>query len=272
MRPWRVIDYQTNNAFENMAIDEAIYLETLKKQSPPTLRFYGWRPSAVSIGYFQDPRKEVNFHQCRISAVDVVRRLTGGKAVYHHDEVTYCLVCGQHEKIFPERIAETYEIISRCLARGLSFLGISAALAPQEKKRAATDPDLQSCCFSVPSGHELLADGRKICGSAQTRGKGGFLQHGALLLSFDPWVTASLILSSPTPKQAAQLKKSVVGVNDLSPKPATAEKVCEALRKGFVEELGIDLANGTLTPSEKELSAQLVKKYRSDAWLWRQES
>ncbi len=269
---WRVLDYRTNNAFENMAVDEAIYSETIRNQSPPTLRFYGWRPTAVSIGYFQDLENEINFQQCRVSGVDVVRRLTGGKAVYHGDEVTYSLVAGHSEKIFPDRISETYEIISLCLARGLSYLGISACLAPVVKGLTAKEPDLLSCCFSMPSGNELLSDGRKICGSAQTRTRGGFLQHGALLMTFDPSLSASLILTSPTPEQSVKLRSSVAAVNELLPTPVSAETLCDVLKKGFIEELGIDLECGTLTPSERKLSTRLVEKYKSDAWLWKREN
>lgn len=255
-----------------MAIDEAIYLDTIKNQSPPTLRFYGWRPAAVSIGYFQNPEKEINVQQCRMTGVDVVRRLTGGKAVYHGDEITYSLVAGNSEKIFPDRISETYAIISACIARGLSHLGIAAHLAPCAAQSAVKKPDLLPCCFSTPSGNELLSDGRKICGSAQTRTRGGFLQHGALLMTFDPSVTASLILASPTSEQSARLRNAVAAVNELLPAAVTAERLCDVLKIGFIEELGVELESGSLTPSERKLSLQLVKKYQSAPWFWKREN
>ena len=263
---WRMIDYQISNAFENMAIDEAIYSETIRNQTPPTLRFYGWRPAAVSMGYFQNPENEINIELCRECNVDVVRRLTGGKAVYHSDELTYSLVAGHSEKIFPDHIAGTYEKISHCLVRGLSYLGICAYLAETVKSPTPEEPDLVPCCFAVPFGNELTVDGRKICGSAQTRSRGGFLQHGALLLTFDPLASASLILVSGAEKQAAKLRRSVVAVNDVLSVPVSAEALCQVLKKGFVEELGIDLECGTLTPAERALSAELTEKYKSDAW------
>ena len=76
---WRLLTYRTFSAFENMAIDEAIFRETAAKQKKPTLRFFGWSPPAVSIGYFQD-LKEINVERCRAAGVDIVRRMTGGKA------------------------------------------------------------------------------------------------------------------------------------------------------------------------------------------------
>ena len=126
---WRLLNYRPYSAFENMAIDEAIFRETIKNKKPPTLRFFGWSPAAISIGYFQELKHEINFNRCRLSGVDIVRRITGGKAVYHKDEITYSLTACNSEKLFPDNIIGTYEIISLCLARGLSELGINAHLA-----------------------------------------------------------------------------------------------------------------------------------------------
>lgn len=231
------------------------------------MRFYGWNPSAVSLGYFQDLKSEINFEQCQISGVDIVRRLTGGKAVYHHDEVTYSLAAGISEKLFPTNIAATYEKISRCLARGLLLMGINASLAEPETSRKK-ETDLASCCFSVPSGHELLVSGKKICGSAQTRGRDGFLQHGSLLLTFDPAHSASFILKRPTREHAAVLKNSIIAVNDLMPESVCPEDLCAALKKGFMDESCIELVEGGLSPDEIELSELLLSKYKSHAWNW----
>ncbi len=265
---WRLIDYQIKDAFDNMAVDEAIFRETVKHNKTPTLRFYGWRPYAVSIGYFQELQNEINYDACRRSGVDVVRRLTGGKAVYHSNELTYSLAAANSETRFPDSISGAYEKISRCIARGLSLLGIVADLAPSARGAAIKEPDLASCCFSTPSGNELLADGRKICGSAQTRTRGGFLQHGALLMTFDPAATASLILTTHSSTQSEKLRRSVASVNELISAPVDAPILCTALKNGFEEELGIELIPGFLTPAEKELSEQLVKTYKSDAWNW----
>jgi len=262
---WRLLNYRLHSASENMAIDEAIFQETIKHKRPPTLRFFGWHPSAVSIGYFQELESEINFKRCRSSGVDIVRRITGGKAVYHNSEVTYSLTATNSVNLFPDNIVGTYEVVSRCLARGLSFLGINAQLVKSDirEKRKLT-----SRCFSVPSGNELLVEGRKICGSAQMRTHGGFLQHGSLLMTFDPTVTAALILSLQAPESAEKLRCSVTAVNEVIPAPISAETLCLALQKGFIEELGICLAEGPLTAGERALSDQLMEKYKSDAWNW----
>ena len=123
-----------------MAIDEAIFLETIKGKKKPTIRFYGWHPEAVSIGYFQDPQNELNIEQCSNMGVDIVRRLTGGKAVFHNDEITYSVVAGVGEKSFPADILGTYKVISDCLLQGLAYLGIKANLATAG--RATKNKDL----------------------------------------------------------------------------------------------------------------------------------
>jgi len=79
---WRLIPYRKFSAFENMAIDEAIFRGNQLGESPPTLRFYGWDPPAISVGYFQDVEQEVDLDYCRKNRVDIVRRPTGGKAVF----------------------------------------------------------------------------------------------------------------------------------------------------------------------------------------------
>ena len=95
-----------------MAIDEAIFWETIEDKKKPTIRFYGWRSAAVSIGYFQDPQNEINIAQYNNIGVNIVRRLTGGKAVFHKDEITYSVAAGAREKSFPADISGTYKVIS----------------------------------------------------------------------------------------------------------------------------------------------------------------
>ncbi len=261
---WRVIDFQRYNAFENMAIDEAIFRETIKNKKPPTIRFYGWHPSAVSIGYFQDIKKEVNVENCRTAGVDIVRRLSGGKAVFHCAEVTYAVIACNTEESFPADILGTYKIISNCIARGLADLGIEAVLA--ETGRSLHDTDFKACCFSMPSRNELLVSGRKICGSAQMRSGGGFLQHGSILTGFDPVQTASFLLPTRTDLQLQQLKDSVAAINGEIALPVNEKEICVSLKKGFAEGLGREITEEPLTSAEEELVNKLAQKYADLRW------
>lgn len=261
---WRVLDFQLYNAYENMAIDEAIFRETVNKKKSPTIRFYGWRPAAVSIGYFQDIKEEVNIEKCHADGIDIVRRLSGGKAVSHSEEVTYSVIASSEEVLFPPDILETYKIISNCIACGLAYLGIKAVLA--ENGRSLADSDFKSCCFSVPSKNELLVSGRKICGSAQFRTNNGFLQHGSLLMNFDPVKTASFLLPVRTTAQLQKLKTSVAAINEEIDWPANEKEICTSLKKGFTEVLGVKLVEEKLTSVEEKLAQELMNKYKDIKW------
>ena len=261
---WRLLDFQSFNIFENMAIDEAVFYETIKNHKPPTIRFYTSNPFAITIGYFQDANKELNIEKCCREGIDVTRRITGGRAVFHIHEMTYSIAAAGHEKIFPADILGAYKIISQCIARGMRDLGINASLA--EEGRPYRKDEIQPCCFSTSLRNELQVNGRKICGSAQVRKKGGFLQHGLLLLDFDAEKTAELIVPDCTPLQVEKLKKSVTSVADELGCQVGARDVCSRIKEGFINELGIKLEDGTLTSAEEKLKDRLVKKYKDVNW------
>lgn len=264
---WRLINFQLYSAFENMAIDEAIFLETVNTKKLPTIRFYGWRPAAVSIGYFQDPAKEVNIEKCLAQGVDIVRRPSGGKAVFHCDEITYSIISSNREKTFPSDILGTYKIISNCLVSGLAYIGINAQLS--ETGRANNNYVFKSCCFSAPARNELLVAGRKICGSAQMRTSGGFLQHGSILINFNPSHAASFLLPACNEEQLRKLKNSVAAINQEIAVPLAEKEICSNLIKGFIDILGIEIGEDELTPAEEDLKKELLNKY-SD-WRWNRE-
>jgi len=120
---WRVIEFDYNNAFMNMAIDEAL-AESSKITGVPVIRFYGWFPSAVSIGYFQSLNDEVNVEACKELGINIVRRRTGGGAVYHSNtrEITYSVI--GPVSLFPKNILESYKLICGWVIIGLENIGI----------------------------------------------------------------------------------------------------------------------------------------------------
>jgi lipoate-protein ligase A len=135
-----------------------------------------------------------------------------------------------------------------------------------EGGRVGAGEELKSCCFSVPSKNELLVEGRKICGSAQVRRRGGFLQHVSLLLAFDPGETASLLLPARTPEQLEKLRETVTAVNEELISPVNVREICLQLKKGFTDELGVELLEEIMTPAEETLKNELMKKYMDANW------
>ena len=123
---WRLIDMRIENAPTQMAIDEAIAIARLKHDTPNTIRVYRWQPSAVSIGYFQSIEKEVNLEACKTYSVDVIRRITGGGAVYHDygGEITYSLVAPENHPNMPRDILESYGKICGAIVNGLRMFEV----------------------------------------------------------------------------------------------------------------------------------------------------
>lgn len=266
MEEWRILPFRKAGAVENMAVDEAVFRENIRRKSPPTLRFYGWKNPALSIGYFQDYEKEVDDDACRRFGVEIVRRPTGGKAVLHEQELTYAVIAGSDSPLFPPDILMTYRVISNCIAKGLAEVGILAEM--KTDGRQAPDGALRSSCFSSPSRYELLVGGRKICGSAQTRSHGVFLQHGSLLMVFDPLRTCAVMLPHRDMERDADLlRSSVTSVGEQARPPVEEEELCRVLREGFEQALSIRFRQGRLTPEEEGLVDELMmKKYGGADW------
>lgn len=140
MRVWRLIRSGHLSGAMNMAVDEAI-MRSVAEGGPPTLRFYGWEPPAISIGYFQDAEKQVDFAACKSVGVDVVRRPTGGRAVLHDVEVTYSLALPEENPIVPKGITESYREISEGMVRGLRRLGLDAKMVALHRRRPGDRDD-----------------------------------------------------------------------------------------------------------------------------------
>jgi len=264
---WRLLPFRSLDAAENMAIDEALFRECQPGQTPPTLRFYAWLNPAVTFGYFQDPASDIDLEACERCRIDVVRRPTGGKAVLHEHDLAYALVAADIHPSFTPDILGTYRIINGCLARGLALFGLEAAMCPD--KRPSIDERLGASCFSSLSRFDLLAGARKLCGSAQVRAHGVFLQHGSILLNFDPERTAVLMGKHYRQEggQAESLQASVTSLYEQLGRDVDYESLRQALVRGFELKLGVRLREGDLSPAEERRKNQLLRhKYRNERW------
>jgi lipoate-protein ligase A len=260
---WRLVDTGMNDAFLNMAIDEAILETHLRGVCPPTVRAYGWSPPALSLGYFQDLEAEVEVRRCYELGIDLIRRLTGGRAVLHQDELTYSVVASDRAG-FPRSLVESYLLINRGLIAAYARLGVEACLEahPQELTSAA--------CFSSAGLADLTCQGRKLCGSAQFRKDGALLQHGSLPITFDAQAFFSLLrFPSEAVRHRAQAAYGLkaTSLSEISGNGTGYQQLRAALLAGFEDALGIVLREEPLTPEEWDLARQLaVDKYRSYGW------
>lgn len=268
MTAWRLLPFHSYPPRENMAIDEAVFREVQRTGGPPTLRLYGWLSPAVSIGYFQHLDREIDLPACRRVGVAVVRRPTGGKAVYHDDDLTYAVIAREDNPLFPPTILETYRVISQCLVQGLHKLGVAAELAAagRDSGMGPGKGSRDASCFSVPSLHELLVKGKKICGSAQMRSRGAFLQQGSLLMSFDPEKICDVTLPHRQPRsgQVQAMQDKVTSLYEHLPRSVTREDVCRSLVDAFQSQWRVDLAEGRLTKEEEVWKEHLAATKYAD--------
>ena len=255
MSAWRLIKLDTNDAFMNMAVDEAMLRARVAGKVPNTLRFFRWQPSAVSFGRFQDSSKEVNVENCRKYGVDFVRRISGGGSVYHdyEGEITYSVIVSKKD-FETNDIFYAYKLICNGLIEAMKILGIHADFDPGNLKH----------CPNV------LVNGKKISGSSQSHKRGVLLQHGTFLMDVDlgkmftflkvPWAETCMEVV-PIAKRKITSVKQELGLD------VSLQEAYEALVEGFQNALEIKLVEGKLTSYEEDLAKKLcVEKFATEDW------
>ncbi len=276
---WRFVHTGALSPAYNMAIDEAILLAHSAGKVPPTLRFYAWKPATLSIGYFQKAEDEVDLSALRRRGIGFVRRPTGGRAVLHDRELTYSMIVSESYPGMPSTVTEAYRFLSTGLLLGFRRLGLEAEMVDlsKEGEKEKYAAQTSAACFDSPSWYELVVEGRKAAGSAQTRQRGVVLQHGSILTDLDADLLFEL-LRFPNERIRERLKQrfleKAVAINDLlrarNRPPVSMEEVEKAFLLGIQEGLDIELEEGELTEEEKAETERLVKeKYGNDQWNFR---
>lgn len=279
---WRLIKDSYHNGFINMAVDEAIMIAHKNGLISPTIRFYQWSPPAVSLGYFQDLKKEINVKVCQDIGIDIVRRPTGGKAVLHDQELTYSFIIKENDPLVNDSILETYKKISGGIIRGLSYLGIKAELVPlrgklenhlldRSDKARIHHLDFKSICFSVPSQYEVQVEGKKIVGSAQVRKGGVVLQHGSLLIKLEKDKLFS-VFNFPSVQIREKLKSKfkATSLEEILKRKIDFSELSNILPRGFEEEFGVRLVESKLTEPEENIFKDLLEnKYLTYEWNYK---
>ena len=255
MKKWRLLKLGVNDAFTNMAIDEAITAARIGNTVPNTLRLYRWKPSAVSIGRFQNILSEVHADECKKHGVDVVRRITGGGAVYHacQNEITYGVIA--REKDFGSTdVIHAYNTICNGLIEAARTLGVNADFNPGDPRNCPN----------------IAINAKKISGSAQYHRGGVLLQHGTFLMNVDlkqmftflrvPWAKTADDVACVARDRITSLRKELK-------RDVRVEEASEALIQGFQKALGMELVNEGLTLQEQQVASKLRKeKYSAENW------
>jgi lipoate-protein ligase A len=248
---WRVLVSEPLDGASNMALDEALMLRA-GRTDEAVLRVYGWTRPTLSLGRNQSARDKYDIEGARERGIDFVRRPTGGRAVLHHREVTYSVTAPVSAL---GTLRESYTIINRLLIHGLRLLGVDAREADP---RGATPRPGVLPCFVVPTKGEIVAEGRKLVGSAQVREGGALLQHGSVLVDDDQALASALLLAPVAPPPPPATLRELLG------RAPSLGEVARALAAALPDarplEGGPFLERDTLAARERYLDA---------AWTWR---
>lgn len=271
---WNFINTGSKNPYYNMAMDEALLNFVSRGEIDPVIRFYTWNAATLSIGYFQRLQKEIDIDKVKEKGYGLVRRQTGGRGVLHDKELTYSVIVPESHPNMPSTVTEAYKIISQGLLEGFKNLGFETyfAIPRSKEERDKLKQPRSSVCFDAPSWYELVVEGRKIAGSAQTRQKGVILQHGSILQDididdlFDMFIFKNERLKA---KMKENFVQKAVAINDISNQHITLNEMENAFKSGFKKGLNIDFKPLELTEKQKEEVQELEEKYRSEAWMYR---
>jgi lipoate-protein ligase A len=225
----------------HMATDEAL----LEAAACPTLRLYRWRPATVSLGYFQDfAQIAARLPRQGGSAMPVVRRITGGGAIWHEHEVTYCLVGVLGEHGLPTRVRDCYPLLHGAALAALNARG--ARLGRQRSSVGDRRYSDEPRCFASPAADDLVAhDGGKALGSAGRARGVRVLIHGSLKLASNPW------------------DGDAVAACGLS-----WDVAAEALQEAFAAALGATFTAGDLDTAERAACERILgERYGDAAWV-----
>ena len=261
--PYRFLNTYARDAAMNMAIDEFIRTHHLKGEVPPTLRVFRWSQPSISLGRFQSIEREILTEQCLERGVALVRRPTGGRAVYHRDEFTYSIVISKRFGV-PSGIVASYAFLAQGLLAALANLGIQAELSDG---RVSKNPS--AACFASSTQADLTSGGFKLIGSAQVWKDDTLLQQGSLPLDDR---AAEFFTMLRFPDETARKDSLALYAEKTTPlhafvPGASWDAVASAFKSGFSAALQVDFVSDTLTQSELELANQLVQdKYSKLEW------
>lgn len=247
-----------------MAIDEAL-MSRARETGLWILRVYSWSRPTLSLGRNQTALGGYDLRRIEESAIDVVRRPTGGRAILHHREVTYSVTAPLTDA---GDLRESYARINRLLVTALRALGVDAMVAGNAEisrvdgEAARSQPGLLPC-FHHPSPGEIMAGGRKLAGSAQWRADAALLQHGSILVEDDQFQLPSLMISAPPPIPKPATLRDALG------RVPSEREVAEALFRAVRELEDENASEFERDPLLDEHTQALLPRYLDPSWTWR---
>ncbi len=221
-----------------MAADLYLMDQSVAGLQQVTLRFYSWQPAAITIGYMQQAGKQLDLTMLEHDNVAWIRRPTGGRAVLHNEDLTYSCIFPRSLHAMGASVGTTYEMITRCLARGLKEAGIGITVQDSASPLIKSGRDVKLPCFLAPNRNEIMVQGKKFVGSAQYRSAAAVLQHGSLPLSpvYRQLPRYLLIPEEERRRQITLLEEKSVSLHEIDAS-ITGLSLVTALKEGFAATL-----------------------------------
>jgi len=270
--PWRLLHTSPARGAWNMAVDESILEHIGRRESQPTLRLYAWDPACLSLGHAQ-PFADVDPARLKEHGWEVVRRLTGGRAILHTDELTYSVTGSAEEPVLAGGVLESYNHLSQALLYAIQDLGLPVEVKERAKEPSPSGQNLNPVCFEVPSTYEITVQGKKLIGSAQARRKDGVLQHGSLPLTGDlARICETLVFKDDVARAnaAQRLRARAATVESTLGQRVDWETAAQAFVRGFETQLGIRFERDEMSQSELTRADELMReKYAHASWTQR---
>ena len=223
----------------NMAVDSLLLSMAESGAIRFALRTYTWKPACVSIGRLQDPSREISAGALRAAGVGAVRRPTGGRAVWHENELTYCIAAAPGHPAASGSIEQSLAMTGGMLVEALGSLGVPATLARADRhhlpRGTASNP-----CFTSHGRMEVIVSGCKVVGNAQARRRGAFLEHGSIIVHNDQVRLADFLPGADAGSRRSVrdvLSSGVRGLGDFIP-GITPGDVREPLHSAFARAAG----------------------------------
>ncbi len=258
-KAWRIILDSFYDPFYNMAKDEAI-LFSYKLNLVPTLRVYSWSFPSITLGYKQKAQEVLNIEKCYKENVPFVRRITGGGAILHCQELTYCIVCSKNDLEIPYNIKESYKRLNSFIIRFYKSLGLEAFFALENNP--AIRAKRVDFCLSSCEPFDIVIDGRKIGGNAQRRLKDIIFQQG-----FIPFVVKWDLVQRLFKNNPLSSNLRTTSLNEIAGRNNEFISLCKTFIKTFIDTFRISFNFRDITDEEKTILNELIEsKYTQDKW------
>jgi lipoate-protein ligase A len=260
MDTWRLILSQDNDAYTNMAVDEALMQTYIYKERVPILRFYRWHPAAISIGVAQKPDKVLRLSTVKRDNVDFVRRMTGGEAIFHKDEITYSIICCKRDLNLSDSVERSFRTITNFLVNAYRELGLKPHYAGDRKEYAHGGES--PVCFATREKFDIIINDKKLGGNAQKRVSDFIFQHGSIPLCLNFEAMKRYFVGN-----LDNMEKMAISLEEALGTAIRADECIKHLKESFKKTFSVKLIKSFLSEKEQNLVYALrEEKYDTKQW------